>query len=67
MPGEGVPDVPQMLGVELVGPYGPSGISEPTQTRERIFVCYPETEQAGSRRARSASSRSSRGSHSAAP
>ncbi len=44
-PGEGVPDVPQMLGVELVGPYGPSGISEPTQARERIFVCYPETEE----------------------
>jgi len=43
-PGEGVPDVPQMLGVQVVGPYGPSGISEPTQTRERIFVCYPETD-----------------------
>ena len=22
----------------------PTGISEPTQTRERIFICYPETE-----------------------
>ena len=27
------------------GPYEPTGISEPTQTRERIFICYPETEQ----------------------
>jgi Protein of unknown function (DUF1592)/Protein of unknown function (DUF1588)/Protein of unknown function (DUF1585)/Protein of unknown function (DUF1587)/Protein of unknown function (DUF1595) len=45
IPGEGIPDVPQMLGMEVVGPYGPTGISEPTQTRERIFICYPETEQ----------------------
>jgi hypothetical protein len=43
IPGEGVPDVPQMLGVEVVGPYGPTGISEPTQTRQRVFICYPET------------------------
>ena len=43
IPGEGIPDVPQMLGIEVVGPYGPTGISEQTQTRERIFICYPET------------------------
>jgi hypothetical protein len=45
VPGEGVPDVPQMLGIEIVGPYGPTGISEPTQTRERVFTCYPETRE----------------------
>jgi hypothetical protein len=43
IPGEGVPDVPHMLGVEIVGPYEPSGIGEQTRTRERIFICYPET------------------------
>jgi len=45
IPGEGIPDVPQMLGLEVVGPYEPTGISEQTQTRERIFICYPETEE----------------------
>ncbi len=44
IPGEGVPDVPRMLGVEVIGPYDPSGFSEPTQSRERIFTCYPDTE-----------------------
>jgi hypothetical protein len=44
IPGEGIPDVPQMLGFEVVGPYEPTGISEQTRTRERIFICYPETE-----------------------
>jgi hypothetical protein len=42
VPGELIPDVPQMLGVTIVGPYAASGISEATRTRERIFVCYPE-------------------------
>jgi hypothetical protein len=41
VPGEGVPDVPQMRGVEIVGPYSASGISEATRSRERIFSCYP--------------------------
>jgi hypothetical protein len=45
VPGEGIPDVPILHGVEVVGPYEPTGISEPTRTRERIFVCYPENEQ----------------------
>ena len=44
IPGEGIPDVPQMLGVQVVGPYGATGISETTQTRERVFICYPETD-----------------------
>lgn len=43
IPGEGVPDVPQMLGIEIVGPYAATGISEETTTRERIFICRPET------------------------
>jgi hypothetical protein len=43
IPGEGIPDVPQMLGIEVVGPYEPTGISDQTRTREQIFICYPET------------------------
>ncbi len=43
IPGEGIPDVPQMLGLEVVGPYEPTGISASTRTRERVFICYPET------------------------
>jgi hypothetical protein len=42
IPGEGVPDVPRMLGVQIVGPYETSGIGEPTVSRSRIFSCYPE-------------------------
>ncbi len=45
VPGEGIPDVPRMLGVEIVGPYGASGIGEPTESRRRIFICHPETAQ----------------------
>jgi hypothetical protein len=45
VPGEALPDVPQMLGVTIVGPYAPSGISGPTRTRERIFICYPQDAQ----------------------
>ena len=46
VPGEGIPDVPQMRGMEVVGPYDPSGISASRhETRERIFSCYPETRQ----------------------
>src|SRR5690606_7663270 len=44
IPGEGVPDVPRMLGVEIVGPYGSTGLAQPTESRRRIFTCYPETE-----------------------
>src|SRR5690606_36541326 len=44
IPGEGVPDVPRMLGVEIIGPYGATGFAEPTQSRRRIFTCYPESE-----------------------
>jgi hypothetical protein len=43
VPGEGIPDVPRMLGLQIVGPYDASGIEEPTVSRARIFTCYPET------------------------
>jgi len=41
VPGEGVTDVPQMRGFDVVGPYSPTGISVETRSRERIFVCRP--------------------------
>ena len=44
VPGEGVPDVPRLYGMEIIGPYEPTGIAEPTQSRARIFSCYPEDE-----------------------
>jgi len=42
VPGEGIPDVPQMRGFDVVGPYEPSGI-EATRSRELIFTCRPAT------------------------
>jgi uncharacterized protein DUF1592/uncharacterized protein DUF1587/uncharacterized protein DUF1595/cytochrome c len=45
VPGEGIPDVPQMRGVEIVGPYEATGISEATRSRERVFTCYPKSAQ----------------------
>jgi hypothetical protein len=42
-PGEGVPDVPRLFGMEVIGPYEPTGISGSTTAREHIFVCYPES------------------------
>lgn len=44
IPGEGVPDVPRMLGVEVTGPYAPASQSQPTESRKRIFTCFPESE-----------------------
>jgi hypothetical protein len=43
VPGEGSPDVPLMLGFDVTGPYEPSGISETTASRERIFLCMPQS------------------------
>jgi Protein of unknown function (DUF1592)/Protein of unknown function (DUF1588)/Protein of unknown function (DUF1587)/Protein of unknown function (DUF1585)/Protein of unknown function (DUF1595) len=43
VPGEGVPDVPRLYGMEIIGPYDPTGISEPTESRARIFSCYPKS------------------------
>lgn len=45
IPGEGIPDVPQMLGMEIVGPYHATGVGEPTASRRKIFICYPETKK----------------------
>src|SRR5690606_3951706 len=45
IPGEGVPDVPRMLGVEITGPYEATGVGEPTESRKRIFTCYPASER----------------------
>jgi hypothetical protein len=42
VPGEGVPDVPRLYGMEIIGPFDPTGIAEPTESRARIFSCYPE-------------------------
>ncbi|HUQ51106.1 MAG TPA: DUF1592 domain-containing protein [Gammaproteobacteria bacterium] len=42
VPGEGVPDVPRLYGMEIIGPYEPTGIAEPTESRARIFSCYPQ-------------------------
>jgi hypothetical protein len=41
VPGEGVPDVPLMLGFDVTGPYEPAGISGALASRERIFSCTP--------------------------
>ncbi|HET7609068.1 MAG TPA: DUF1592 domain-containing protein, partial [Gammaproteobacteria bacterium] len=44
VPGEGVPDIPRLYGMEIIGPYDPTGIAEPTESRARIFSCYPQSE-----------------------
>ncbi len=46
VPGEGVPDIPRLYGMEIIGPYEPTGIAEPTESRARIFSCYPQDESA---------------------
>jgi hypothetical protein len=43
VPGEGVPDVPRLHGIVIIGPYDAKGLSGTTASRERIFVCHPET------------------------
>jgi hypothetical protein len=44
VPGEGVPDVPRLYGLDIIGPYDPTGIAEATESRARIFSCYPQNE-----------------------
>jgi hypothetical protein len=44
IPGEGVPDVPRLLGMEIIGPYDASGAGPQTESRRRIFTCQPSTE-----------------------
>src|SRR5690606_19420507 len=43
MPGIGVPDVPRIKGTEIIGPYLPTGMSAATSSRERVFVCQPQS------------------------
>jgi hypothetical protein len=43
VPGEGVPDVPRLYGMEIIGPYEPTGIASSTDSRARIFSCYPKS------------------------
>jgi hypothetical protein len=44
VPGEGVPDVPRLYGLEIIGPFDATGIAEPTESRARVFSCYPPSE-----------------------
>ena len=44
VPGEGVPDIPRLYGMEIIGPFDPTGIAEPTESRARIFSCYPQND-----------------------
>ena len=44
VPGEGVPDIPRLYGMDIIGPFDPTGIAEPTESRARIFSCYPQNE-----------------------
>jgi hypothetical protein len=43
VPGEGVPDIPRLFGMEIIGPFNPSGIGGTTESRERIFICTPQS------------------------
>jgi hypothetical protein len=44
IPGEGVPDVPRLHGLVIIGPYGARGIGGTTASRERVFTCRPQNE-----------------------
>jgi hypothetical protein len=41
--GDGLPRVPGVFGIEIVGPNNPTGISD-TPSRKKIFVCRPANE-----------------------
>jgi hypothetical protein len=43
VPGEGVPDVPRLFGMEVIGPYNATGIAGATRSRERVLVCTPQS------------------------
>jgi hypothetical protein len=38
-----IPRIPGVMGVEIIGPAKPTGISE-TPSRAKIFICYPKSE-----------------------
>ena len=44
VPGQGVPDIPRIAGTEIIGPYSATGIGESVASRERIFVCRPDSD-----------------------
>jgi hypothetical protein len=44
VPGLGVPDIPRVAGTEIIGPYNATGVGEATESRDKIFVCRPESE-----------------------
>jgi hypothetical protein len=44
IPGEGVPDVPRLHGIVIIGPYDAKGIGGTTASRERVFLCRPQSE-----------------------
>lgn len=44
VPGEGVPDIPRIAGTEIIGPYNATGIGDSLASRDRIFICRPESE-----------------------
>jgi hypothetical protein len=41
--GEGVPDVPRLHGIQIIGPYDARGISGTTASRDRVFICRPQS------------------------
>jgi hypothetical protein len=44
VPGLGVPDIPRVAGTEIIGPYAATGAGEATESREKVFICRPDTE-----------------------
>jgi hypothetical protein len=42
VPGTGERSIPSIYGVEVVGPYAPTGIAGTTVGRRHVFVCRPE-------------------------
>jgi hypothetical protein len=42
--GEGVPDVPRLHGIQIIGPYDARGIAGTTASRDRVFICRPQNE-----------------------
>ena len=43
-PAKACPTSRGCYGMEIIGPFDPTGIAEPTESRARIFSCYPQSE-----------------------
>ena len=53
VPGEGVPDIPRLFGMEIIGPFDPTGIAEPTrEPRAHLQLLPAERERRASVRHR---------------